>query len=219
MMESGRNAYQKELDQVHLSDEKAEETLRLMMAENDAVREKERKRASRRFPPIRIWLPALGAVAACLILVLTGVFRTPETYSFAGISVRKLPVSGIRGDENPAEKVDLTDAEALFPGWTVSGARPERKLRGLSPDGSELDAALEKNGVILDAIIMYGRPQLAEALEETEAYGTYGVRFNHDPDTGVLCAVYARDGYYVILSAAGMEEKNFSKAVMEAAGK
>ena len=219
-MKSGRSGYQKEMDQVHLSEDKAAETLRAMLAENDAIREKERKKAARRLPPLRRWLPAACAVAAaCLVLLFTGVFRPETNYLFGGVSVRKLPVSGVRGEENTPAGPEREEAEKLFPGWTPGEARPGRSLRGLSPDGAELDLTLRKGGVSLDAAVMKGKPVLADALAETGAYGPRGVRFNHDPDTGVLSAVYERDGCYVVLSAEGMEEKEFAKAVMEAAGK
>ena len=55
-----RTPYQKEMDQIHLSDEKANETLRMMLAENTRLRAKE---TAVRVP--KKWLkPALVSVAA-----------------------------------------------------------------------------------------------------------------------------------------------------------
>ena len=227
-MGSNRSAYQSEMDQVHLSDEKAKETLRKMLAENDAIREKEQKKTAKRFLPAWRWLPAVAAAAACLVLILTGAFNRDQNKSPAGagqnfifgnISVRKLPVSGVRGDDSEVNEPDISEPESLFPGWHISDARPGRRLRGLSPDGVEIAVTIEKDDVCLDAIVMKSKPELAEALAETDAYGKQGIRFNHDMDMQILSAVYAADGYYIVLFTEEMEEKDFAEAVMEVARK
>ena len=217
-MDPRRNAYQNELDQVHLSGKKAAETLSRMLAENDAIREKEQKKATRKLSSVQRWLPVAGlAVAAGLILVFSGVFRQPQPNLPDGDRITMQPMMST-GLGNDTVSLQLADAKALFPGWSLEAARENRVLQDIASFGQELDAIIEKDDIRLDAVITKEKPRLADILQDQEAYGKDDVRFYRDPDTGVLYATFSRDDYYVTLFAENMEEKAFSEAVMDAAG-
>ncbi len=231
-MDPRRNAYQNELDQVHLSGKKAAETLSRMLAENDAIREKEQKKATRKLSSVQRWLPVAGlAVAAGLILVFSGVFRQPQPNLSDGDRITMQPQPNLSdGDRitmqpmmstglgNDTVSLQLADAKALFPGWSLEAAKENRVLQDIASFGQELDAIIEKDDIRLDAVITKEKPRLADILQDQEAYGKEDVRFYRDPDTGVLYATFSRDDYYVTLFAENMEEKAFSEAVMDAAG-
>ena len=88
MTEKKRSAYQREMDEIHLSREKADETLRMMLEENRRLRIKEAERGEKR--RISRWIPAAGAAAAAALLLAVGLNMNSAGYRFDQISVEAI---------------------------------------------------------------------------------------------------------------------------------
>ena len=216
MTQNNRTPYQREMDQVRLSPEKADETLRLMLKENEALRQRDARRENRknRFLLTRV-LPALGAAAAVLVLLLTTVMR-PASYTFGAVRSASLPVSGSR-DEMSAAGYDASAAQSMFPGWKVAGIG-DPSLAVSAPVGDRAVFSIARDGVQFTVTVSGKETALSSSLHDQPAFGSAQVRLNRDPDTGVLSACFTKNGQYVVLCSKDMAEDAFVKSALEAAG-
>lgn len=223
MTQTERTAYQREMDQVRLPQEKADETLRLMLQENQRLRREEARQKTRRSPLLTRVLPVLGAAAAALVLLLTTVLR-PSGYTFGSVRLGTLPGAQVQGAGSIAPAGDKLGtrpgaarlAADLFPGWNLSQETADPALT--APDGDGRSFVIEKDGTRLTVTVTEEETPLAAALKDAPAYGGAQVRLNRDGDTGILSAVYAPEGLCVTLSSAELSEDAFVKAVLDAAG-
>ena len=215
MTQNNRTPYQREMDEVRLSKEKADETLRLMLEENRALRRKDAEKESRRKQVLltRV-LPALGAAAAVLVLLLTTVLR-PSAYVFGAVRTVSLPVSGAR-DTARDYGYDAAAAQSMFPGWEIAEIT-DPALAVFAPDGEQSSFVIKKDGAQFTVTLSVKETALSSALHGQPAYGNAGVRLNRDADTGVLSACFQKNGQYAVLSARDMAEDSFVKAALAAA--
>lgn len=208
-------AYRREMDGEHIPEEKAAETLRLMLDENRRLREREARR-SRPLGRIllRRVLPAAAAVAACVALVIFGMSRVGGP-TFTEVHMSRIPVTGIsRGSE--AEVTDFAAAfgctpESLFPGWTVTEGVT---LREQTAAGTRSEGRLTlqlKHGITLGATVTDFAPPLAAGLADSGS-GPDGEKLGLDPDTGTRYALLRRGGLYAVLSSGALSESDFVSA-------
>ena len=215
MTQKNRTPYQQEMDKVHLSREKADETLRLMLEKNRALSQAgEGKNSHRkRFLLTRV-LPALGAAAAVLVLLLTTVFH-PAPYAFGSVRYGSLPVSGSR-DAIVGAGYDASAAQSMFPGWEIASAA-DPSLAVFAPEGENSAFVIKKDGAQLTVTLSEKETALSSALRGQPAYGNAGIRLNRDTETGILSACFQKNGQYAVLCARNMAEDVFVKAVLAAA--
>ena len=209
MTERKRTRYQQEMDRERLPEKKAQETLRLLLEENGKLREREEKKSAWTF---RRLMPVMAAAAACLVLVVGLSVLRPGASGFGSIRLSQLPLSGYRGDSPAAsfaEAFGMTP-EAMFPGWTVENVETE-ELPGMGETFHEARLTLTRGETRLEAEASDRAPALWTALQKGD------VRYNRDPDTGRLSAVWQKDRCYITVSALGMAEKDFRTAVGEVA--
>ena len=216
MTEKRRTPYQEEMDRVHVPEEKARETLRMMLEENRRLRAAES--AERKPAGIRRMLPWFAVPVAAALLLVIGLTAGGRGLRFADIRMRDLPVMGaVRGGEAAeagfAETFG-TGAEELFAGWTVAAEKTETQRM---PAG-ELHTArltLEKDGREIRAEVTDYEPALFTALPENgQAIEGVGVRLARDTETGELAAVYPKGSLYIVLRG-NMAEKDFTSAIRE----
>ncbi len=211
MTRNNRTPYQREMDQVHLSREKKDETLQRMLQENRKLRDRDARRGGRR----QAWLiPAFGAAAAALVLLLTTVLRPAPAHPFGSVRLAGLPMSGAR-DELRAETFGDGRAQALFPGWTAEAAG-HALPRVDAPSGAQETFVIEKDGARLTATVSERETALAAELRDRPAVGEVQLRLNRDGD--VLSACFEKNGLYVVLSAGDLAEDAFVQAALAAAG-
>ncbi|MBR4458103.1 MAG: hypothetical protein IKS31_03995 [Clostridia bacterium] len=217
MSEKKRSAYQREMDQEHLSREKAGETLKLMLEKNRQLREAEAGRTARSggAAVARRAVPAFAAVAAVAALLL--ILLRPAGVTFGSVRMSRLPVSGVSRGEEVREAGFATafgcTAESLFPGWSVSDAAASVYP---SASGTQYEGklTLEKDRHRMEATVTRDTPALYTALGNA-AGGTENARLNRDPDTGILWAVGRKGDLYITLSSADLSENDFVSAVKE----
>ena len=222
-----RTAYQKQMDQIRLPDQKKEETLRLLLAENRKLREKDAARASASGPvPVRKtqkkWIPAaaLAAAAACLVLAAVGLSGRGG-YSFESIRLRSLPQVGARGGE--AQKLSFQEAfgrspESLFAAGQVTEGETETVfLEEQLRHRASLDILTD--GKTLGASVTDYEPPVYGAIGKTQEMNGVQVRLAEDTEIGRKCCVYSRDGLYVLLYSDTLSRKDFADAVRTAVRK
>ena len=222
MSETKRSRYQQEMDQVQLSEEKAGETLRMMLEANGKLREEQIQKAGRPKSAVflRRVLPVMAAAAACVALVIFGLNR-PGGVTFGSVRMRDLPVSGIsRAEDAVAADFETAfgcTAESLFPGWTVSS---EKTLQSMKNAEARYESSLiiEKQGTALNVNVVKERPAIYRILSEKLKVLENKVLLNLDPDDGVRYAVTQTGELYVTLSSPALSEKDFIKTVEEITG-
>lgn len=216
MTQNNRTPYQREMDQVRLSKEKADETLRLLLEENRSLRKKDAEKENRRKRVLltRV-LPSLGAAAAVLVLLLTTVLR-PSSYVFGAVRAAGLPVSGAR-DTVHDNGYDTAAAQSMFPGWEIAEIA-DPALAVSAPDGDQSIFIIKKDGAMFTVTLSEKETALSSALRGQPAYGSAGVRLNRDTETGVLSACFTKNGLYAVLCARDMTEELFVNAALAAAG-
>ena len=217
-----RTTYQQQLDKERLSPEKAEQTLKVLLEENTKRNEKRVKRAARtKRPAWTRYAPALAAVAAAVVLMVTllpGQKQAGTANVGAGDSVvygevrlnGLPPFGGGRGSAaGTLEDVFGVTAGELFKDWTV-----ERSAAYTAENGKQAILYLSRGENELRATVSDFEPALRTALQETKESLT-GVKFNRDPDSGFLDAVYQKGGYFITLHAEKIESAAFEEIVKE----
>ena len=204
-----RTPYQKEMDQVHLSEEKANETLRMMLAENTRLRAKETTRAPK--PWLKPALVSVAAVALALVLVFSG--GRNETYTWQSIRTDVLPVGGVsRGDDAsvPFSEAFGKSAADFFSGTEVFAeeARTWTTPAGARHQGS---VTLEMGSALLFASVTDFEPAVTTLIEKEQKIGGVPVRLAREEN--ILYAVYRQDGFYVVLSTGELDEDAMLKAL------
>jgi hypothetical protein len=205
-----RSAYQREMDAVHLSKDKADETLRLMLEKNAEVHARQEKS---RKPRRTVWLASFAAAAAVLVMAVV-LLRGGPALSWGSVRMRSLPLSGVRGEETvPASFRDVfgTDPENFFPGWTVVSDAAD-------PAGRESRLTLKHGDAELRATVSEAEPALSAALTRDGVPEADGVRYNRDPDDGTLYALCVLHGRYVIFQSDQLTENAFTEAVRSVTG-
>ena len=214
MTQNNRTPYQQEMDQIHLSREKADETLRMMLEENQALRRKDIKKAKQknRFLFTRV-LPVLGAAAAVLVLLTT--ILPHAAYSFGSVRFSSLPVSGTR-DTVSGTGFDVFMAQDMFPGWEISQTA-DPFLTVSAPDGERAVFTIAKDGMQFTVTLSEKETALSSQLHSQPAYGSAKVRLNRDTETGVLSACFQKNELYAVFCARDMAEDAFVRAALAAA--
>lgn len=222
MSEKQRSRYQQEMDQVQLSEEKAGETLRLMLEANGKLREEQVKKANRPKSAalVRRILPVFAAAAACIALVLFGLNRS-NGVTFGSVRMRDLPVSGVsRGDD--AKEVDFETAfgcttESFFPGWEVTAEKTQQYTKNGEP-WYESELTIQKQNTSLYVSVVKEKPAIYQALSESFKILDNKFLLNLDPDDGTRYAVSNYEELYITLYSPNLSENDFVKAVEEITG-
>jgi len=200
-MSDKNRSYRQEMDALRVSEQKAQETLDALLSENERLENKKTR-------PIYLH-PALYAVAAaCLALAVLAANLLRG--GFPGVRIGDLPaVTVARGDEETALEFSQAfglRAAALFPGAQVR----EDKTVSFTLNGQTLhrgELTLLAAGHPWAAQVTDYEPPLYTALTGGDP------RFARGSDTGLLYALWRQEGRYILLSAQGMEEKDFEAAV------
>lgn len=215
MTEKKRTAYQREMDQVHLSREKADETLRMMLEENRRLRTQEAERGRKKKISRRITILAGGAAAAAL-LIATGLNTNTGGGHIGTAGLDTLPVSQVQSMstvQTDGGEFSAAAQEALFPGWTVTGGSTEEHSRdGQTAHGITL--FLEKGEKKLRAVITDYEPDEHPAAQEERQIAGKNVRLASDAESGETTAAYRQDGMYITLYGQ-MPEEEFADTVKE----
>ena len=216
MSEEKRSAYQREMDEVRLSDEKKEETLRLMLAANREARGKE-ARPGTAFSARRV-VPVLAAAAAVAVLLIFGPNLFRPSVTFGSVSLSTLPVvtvsRGAEEEEAVFEEVFGRTPSSLFPGWEI---RDVRAAVWTDPSGDVGRGTFRasRGRTVLSVGVSTREPPLYTALADTPS-GLEGVRLNRDPESGGLHAVARCGDFYVSISSVDLAvEDAFVDAVRE----
>ena len=201
-----RSPYQEEMDQVRLSEQKADSTLQLMLEENRKLQEQDAGKTSP--SRLRTWLvPALCAAAACLALVFVlGRPNTPGTVTFSNASIPLTSISGPAPDQAiRAEAPEESVIGPLLSSWNTTEVTDEFLL-------------LEKDGHRMYAMIFRSDSEAIQDMKALPASGDPAVRFIRDPDLGALGALFEKGQSYILLFSRDLEESEFIRTVREAAG-
>ena len=207
--------YREAMDAEHVPQEKADETLRLMLEKDRAIRQKAaRKRAA---SPWLRRLPVLTAAAAvCLVAVWIGLRPAPPSARFTNIQISSLPAVSPLGPGGSALSPDLsdpdavlTDARALFSGCDI-----------VDPvlDGRTACFTVKKSSSALSAAVTDVEPPLASYLIAHAEPDEAGVYYAADTDTAARYAVCRKGRLYVVLSSDTADASAFSRAVRDALG-
>ena len=207
-------AYQKQMDELQVPKEKAEETLRLMLEENRRLRQAEEKKSAVKSFGKRIPMYALAA-AACLAIVFLSVRQFTGAQSpFLSVKISELPVAELsRGSETVSFRdVFGCEAETLFPDWAVDDEGVDTVL----VQGSRMHEAyltLRKDTTALSAVVSDYEPSLLTALKSGGAHSAGGIYLAKDTDSDALFAAYETEWGFVVLRAEKMSEGEFKKTV------
>ena len=210
-----RTAYQEQLDSLHVSEQKADETLQLMLKENHRLQAQEQRTPIQRN---RIPLYAIAA-AACIALLVLGISQLNSRSGIPDVRISSLPkVASIRGGEDSPvsfQEAFGQDAAALFPGWQLT----EETTRAVLMNGQEAHEAslrIEKDGKQLSVTVTDIEPPLMTVLKKEEGRAVYVAR---DNETGMLYAAGIQGRLYVVCAAEGIAEKDFIALAEEVLGK
>lgn len=211
MTEKKRSAYQREMDQVHLSREKADETLRMMLEENRRLRAEEAERGAKK--QTARWVPAAGVAAAAAVLLTIGINMNSAGYRFDQISLEALTSTNAQKAEavQEPEGTFAAEPEALFPGWKVTGGTADEYLQNQTVL-HETTVFLEKGSQEISAAITDFEPAAYSAVPGEQKIAGKDVRLAYDTKSGNRIALYRQDGMYIALYAQ-MPEKEFAEAV------
>ena len=213
-----KGTYIPEMEAEHLSKAKAQETLKLMLNENTKLHEKNtQKKQIERTKYLR-YAPVFATAAACIIIAVAllhpGQNSSKETgklIEYGSVQLSSLP-SGIisRGESgDDLEAAFGISGNELFMGWTVTDTT-------VYSSGGHKQAFIElqKDDIKITASVSDIESALYSTLGETNA-GTNGARFNLDPSTNELNAVYKRSNLWIVLTADNIEKADFEAIVRE----
>lgn len=209
-----RTIYQRQMDEVRLREDKKKETLRLLLEENQRLREAEEKKAAKKNKVFSWKIPSMAmAAVACLVLVVVG-FSGRGGISFESIRLRDLPQIGSRGE---TEALSFSEAfgkspESLFSAGSITEGKTEivylteeRHYRG------SLEILI--NGSSLAVSVTDYEPPIYTATKKTQEINGVKVRLAEDTGLGRKCCVYEREGMYVTLSSDTLSQGDFVNAV------
>ena len=217
-----RSPYQQALDQQHVPAEKANETLRLMLAENHRLAAKEAEKAKKTGGKLQgLWRPvSMLAVAAAAFLLLFFGYLKPhgqQRLDFTGVQLGALPTAEVRsGESEPLSFSDAFHCEpgSLFPGWSVT----QVDTIALSlPSGTfhEGSLTLEKEGCSLLSTVTDVEPPLFAAVTETQTLNGVALRLVLDETTGERAACWQKGALYLTVSAGSLDESAFLSALKQ----
>ena len=219
MTEKQRTPYQQEMDQVHVPKEKADETLQMMLRENQRLRREEAAKEGKPKSRYRIPVIAVSLAAACALLVI--VFSTGNPgLQFDDINLTYQPLSNIRQDDSPrtSDTPDFfgTEPEAVFPGWEIVSEQTEQFQReGNTIHESRL--TLEKGEQEITAVVTDFEPSAFSAIRKEQKIEGKDVRLARDPAAGTCIAAYRKEQMYIVLEAK-MSENDFIDALKSLLG-
>ena len=205
-----RTAYQEQIDALHVSKEKKEETLRLMLEENKRLRQAEEKKASGFFRPRHMTLYAVAA--ACLLVAFLGFGQLGGKSPYLSVRTSQLPAAVISrgGEEVTFRDVFGYEAEDLFKGWSVQ----EEGIDTLLFNGSRVHEAsltLRRDAAVISATVADYEPPLLTLLKKDASAAWEGTYLAKDQDSQTLYAAYEAQGRYIVLSAKQIAEKEFQR--------
>lgn len=209
-----RTAYQEQIDALHVSEEKKEETLRLMLEENARIRQAEEKKRNNLFRPSRMTIFAVAA--ACVLLVFFGISRQGGKSPYLSIRTSQLPTAVISRGEEELTFQDAfgCEAESLFKDWSVR----EEGVDTLLFNGSRVHEAymtLQKDETVISAMVTDYEPPLLTLLKKDASDVRENLYLAKDQDSQTLYAAYEADGHYIVLSGKQMPEKEFQQIAEE----
>ena len=204
------SAYREQMDALHVPEEKAEETLRLMLEENRRLNQK--KAAGRACRRKTVWICAAAAAAACLLMVWIQAGQSRGPGAFASVKIAALPAAAIaRGEDAQAvsfrEAFGL-DAADLFPGWTTAEENASARMQN-GETVHEARLTLKKGETLLSAEVTDYEPSLLTVLKKDAKPLPNGVYLAKDADSGALYGVRESGELFVIWSSTAMTEKEF----------
>ncbi len=205
-----------EMEAEHLSETKAQETLKLMLNENTRLHEKDtQKKQIVRTKYLR-YAPVFAAAAACIIITVALIHPgqnankgTGKPIEYGSVQLSSLP-SGIisRGESgDDLEAAFGISGNDLFKGWTVTDTT-------VYSSGGHKQAFIElqKDDMNITASVSDIESALYSTLGEINA-GTNGARFNLDPSTNELNAVFKRSDLWIVLTADNIGKADFEAIV------
>ena len=202
-----RTPYQQHMDNLHVSEQKKEETLCLMFQENQQIRGKKAQKSNRN----KLWIPSAAlAAVVCLVLVVIGL-SGQNSYTFESISLRSLPQVGARGTSTEtvlfSEVFGIT-SETMFPFGTIKEEKTDAVFvnEKIHYRGS---LQIMINGETLIASITDYEPPIYTVLTKDQEINKTEVRLAADMDTGRKCCVYCRNEVYTVLSSETLTEASF----------
>lgn len=220
-MADEKNSYREVMDRTHAPDSLVEKTLGAMNAEVNK-RHKARKARLSAFQRIAVFA---AAAAACIVLFF-GVRQTllprEEEISFSEIRTASLlQISwSVRGEaaQIPKEQVETLfgiKSEGFVPGFVYKNAvvaqlrTPTTMLSSLKTEYVRGDAQ-----TLYIEFTDYETPLYSAMVDfKPVEYKGADVRFAEDGDTGVLYAVWEKQGVYYTLSSADLSKTDFGKLV------
>ncbi len=211
-----RPEYVRQMDELHIPEEKAKETLQKMLAENRRLRETQAKAGAGGKPAFRWQIPAaVLTAAACLVLLVVGLSGRGGAYTFESIRLSSLPQGGARGGGTQVLSFEETFGcapETLFLGGTVTeGKAGTQTLNGVTRRLGNL--TIEANGKTLDVSVTGDAPPLYTALLARQTVNGASVVLAQDPDTGIRYCAYERAGLYIVLSSGELSGEDFISAL------
>ena len=216
MTEEKRTPYQREMDEIHLRKEKADETLRMMLEENRRLRRQESGRSERRPVKRMQWFAAAAAAVACLVLVI-GLTAGKPKYTFAAVQMSALTdTEWIRSTSaaGPSfEEAFARPAEKIFPGWEVT----EEMAAVRQTDSStvcEAELMLTRGERTLLVYVYDSEPAFWQAAGQEQNLESTAIRLARDSGTGALYAACRKDGLYLVIQGE-MEENDFISILRE----
>ena len=218
MSKQVRGTYISEMGSEHLSDQKAQETLKLMLSENNRLHDRDAQKKQTNKNRFLHYAPVFAAAAACIVIAITLIHpnqsantRAGKRIEYGSIQLSSLP-SGIvtRGEAgNDLEAAFGISGENLFTNWSIIYTAVYS-----SGEHKQAFVELERDGVNLTASVSDMESALYNALKETNA-GPAGVRFNCDPLTNELSAVYRYSNLWIVISSDNVDKTEFETIISE----
>ena len=215
---SDRTKYQQQLDEERLSPQKADETLSLLLKENERLNEKQEKKLSvgvgKHFQLMK-YAPIFASVAAAILIAF--VFLPGKDAKQGGTEAGKTHVTygTVAYVEKSVTRAGNEDFEAVFDDIKIEEFFPGLKyidgIASSSKDAREGEAYFELEGNMLTAYVGDRKDDLSEKLSNVPSY--YGAKFNLDEETGYISAVYQKQGLWVRLVTKNMENEAFESLI------
>lgn len=218
MAKSIKGSYITDMENQQLSEAKAQETLQLMLSKNTELRNKDAAKAQKKKSIYLRYVPAFAALAACVVLAVALIrpgqntnIEAGKRFEYGSVQLSALP-SGLvsRGEAgDDFEAAFGVASNDLFQGWTITDT-----IVYSSGEHKQAFVELTRGEASMYASVSDMENALYGALEDKNA-GPSGARFNLDPSTNELSAVYRRSELWIVLTSEGIEKTEFETIVSE----
>ena len=218
-----RSAYQRQMNQIHLSEEKANETLSAMLAENRRLRTDESNKNKAGFSRKTRSIAGLaGALAAVVVLaVAIGINSRSPSYQFQPVEI-EFRASSTAAQPNPNSADQDRDsrirsfAETAFSKWKISSEWTDAEL---SEDGMTFQITLQtsEKDIPVTATITENEPRLHKVITNEQTIQGKAVRLGYDPSFKTYVAAYQQEQYYIVIKGQG-SEKEFTEVLQTILG-